>query len=328
MSRPDTSPTPRRWPDRRRPTEPCRARFASAALAGTWANRYGGTDPYRLAPLAGAAGRRPGLLRPQGRGGDAHGGRPAAPGQPSAAGGRHHLRAPLLVHVTTSDISLALLLGPQLSAFAAAGYDVVGVSAAAPTCPTSSVAGIRHMALRHATRSVSVLDDVRAAAELYQLLRRLRPDIVHTHTPKPGIYGRRWGAGAAGVPVVVNTVHGLYATVEDSLRPAGAPSTGWSAWPPRARTPSWSRTRRTWPLLRQAARVPAGTGSTCSATASTWRRFAPGPKAQAARRRGPGRTGRGRRDRRRWCGRALGLGEGLRRQPSWRLGSCAGAAPR
>ena len=40
------------------------------------------------------------------------------------------MRKPLLVHVTTSDISLALLLGPQLSASADAGYDVVGVSAA------------------------------------------------------------------------------------------------------------------------------------------------------------------------------------------------------
>ena len=122
---------------------------------------------------------------------------------------------PLLVHVTTTDMSLALLLGPQLSAFAAAGFDVVGVSAPGPYVADLERAGIRHIALRHATRSVSPLDDVRAAAELYQLLRRLRPDIVHTHTPKAGIYGRL-GGRAARVPVVVNTVHGLYATAEDS----------------------------------------------------------------------------------------------------------------
>jgi glycosyltransferase involved in cell wall biosynthesis len=126
------------------------------------------------------------------------------------------LRKPLLVHVTTTDMSLALLLGPQLSAFAAAGYDVVGVSAAGPFVAELDRAGIRHIALRHATRSVSPLDDVRAASELFRLLRRLRPDIVHTHTPKPGIYGRL-GGRAAHVPVVVNTVHGLYATAEDSV---------------------------------------------------------------------------------------------------------------
>jgi glycosyltransferase involved in cell wall biosynthesis len=112
-------------------------------------------------------------------------------------------------------MSLALLLAPQLSAFAAAGYDVVGVSAEGPYVADLERAGIRHIGLRHATRSVSPFDDLRAAAELYRLLRRLRPDIVHTHTPKPGIYGRL-GGRAARVPVVVNTVHGLYATAEDS----------------------------------------------------------------------------------------------------------------
>lgn len=119
------------------------------------------------------------------------------------------------MHVTSSDISLALLLGPQLSAFSAAGFDVVGVSAPGPFVADLERAGIRHLPLRHATRSMSLLDDVRAASHLYQLLRRLQPDIVHTHTPKPGVYGRL-GGRAARVPVVVNTVHGLYATAEDS----------------------------------------------------------------------------------------------------------------
>lgn len=113
-------------------------------------------------------------------------------------------------------MSLALLLAPQLSAFVAAGYDVVGISGPGPFVVDLERVGIRHIALRHATRSVSPFDDVRAALELYRLLRRLRPDIVHTHTPKPGIYGRL-GGRAARVPVVVNTVHGLYATKEDSL---------------------------------------------------------------------------------------------------------------
>ncbi|HSZ37571.1 MAG TPA: hypothetical protein VK773_10810, partial [Acidimicrobiales bacterium] len=73
------------------------------------------------------------------------------------------MRKPLLVHVTTTDMSLALLLGPQLTAFAAAGFEVVGVSASGSFVPELERAGIRHIALPHATRSVSVLDDVRAA---------------------------------------------------------------------------------------------------------------------------------------------------------------------
>ncbi len=119
-----------------------------------------------------------------------------------------------LVHVTTVDMSLVLLLGPQLRAFAAAGIDVVGVSAPGPFVPQLESWGIRHEPLRHATRSAAPVQDLMAFVELWRLFRRLTPDIVHTHNPKPGLYGRV-AARAAGVPGVVNTVHGLYASPED-----------------------------------------------------------------------------------------------------------------
>ena len=48
------------------------------------------------------------------------------------------------------------------------------------------------------------------------MFRRLRPTIVHTHNPKPGLYGRV-AARIARVPIVVNTVHGLYAQPHDRL---------------------------------------------------------------------------------------------------------------
>ncbi len=57
-------------------------------------------------------------------------------------------RRPRVVHVTTTDISLALLLGPQLAAFADAGYDVIGVSAPGPYVPRLDALGIRHVPLR------------------------------------------------------------------------------------------------------------------------------------------------------------------------------------
>lgn len=188
---------------------------------------------------------------------------------------------PLLVHVTTSDISLALLLGPQLSAFSAAGYDVVGVSAPGPFVSDLERAGVRHIALRHATRSLSPLDDVRAATELYGLLRRLRPDIVHTHTPKPGIYGRL-GGRAARVPVVVNTVHGLYATPDDS-RARRAIVYGLERLAATCSDAEFVQNEEDLATLT-ALRVPAkrlhllGNGIDLE-------RFAPGPKAQEARRR-------------------------------------------
>ena len=121
-----------------------------------------------------------------------------------------------LVHVTTVDMSLVLLLGPQLRAFADAGMEVIGVSAPGPFVPQLESWGIRHEPLRHATRSVAIGQDAMALVELWRLFRRIRPDIVHTHNPKPGVYGRV-AARAAGVSGVVNTVHGLYASPEDRI---------------------------------------------------------------------------------------------------------------
>ena len=45
--------------------------------------------------------------------------------------------------------------------------------------------------------------------------------MLHTHNPKPGVYGRLMGR-RAGVPVIVNTVHGLYATEDDAWTRRGA----------------------------------------------------------------------------------------------------------
>jgi glycosyltransferase involved in cell wall biosynthesis len=122
-----------------------------------------------------------------------------------------------LVHVTTVDLSLRVLLAYQLERFAEAGYDVLGVSAPGEHVAALEHRGIRHAAVRSLTRRWSPARDARALSELRRLFKRERPAIVHTHNPKSGVLGRT-AARAAGVPVVVNTVHGLYTA--SSLGPA------------------------------------------------------------------------------------------------------------
>ena len=56
-------------------------------------------------------------------------------------------------------------------------------------------------------RAIRPLADARALWDLCRLMRRFRPDIVHTHTAKAGVLGRL-AARIAGVPVVVHTYHG------------------------------------------------------------------------------------------------------------------------
>jgi glycosyltransferase involved in cell wall biosynthesis/ribosomal protein S18 acetylase RimI-like enzyme len=122
-----------------------------------------------------------------------------------------------VAHLTTTDLTLRYLLLGQLRRLREEGYEVTAISAPGPNMAAIEAAGVRHLAWRNATRSWNLGADLRAFAELVRLLRRERFDLVHTHNPKPGVIGRV-AARLARVPLVVNTVHGLYATPED--RPA------------------------------------------------------------------------------------------------------------
>ncbi len=65
--------------------------------------------------------------------------------------------------------------------------------------------------LLHASRlgrEIRPLGDLAALLELRAMLRRLKPDLVHTHSSKAGILGRL-AAALAGVPAVVHTFHGF-----------------------------------------------------------------------------------------------------------------------
>jgi glycosyltransferase involved in cell wall biosynthesis len=117
---------------------------------------------------------------------------------------------PRLLHLTTVDLSLHALLANQLRRFAEEGFEVIG--AAAPTGYAKALRedGVDFRPVASLSRSWSPLADVGALSDLVRLFRDLRPDIVHTHNPKSGVLGRV-AARLARVPVIVNTVHGLYA---------------------------------------------------------------------------------------------------------------------
>ena len=122
---------------------------------------------------------------------------------------------PLTVaHLTTVDQSLRYLLLAQLRSVRDLGGTAIGISAPGPWVEELEAEGIRHVPLHSSTRANDPLADLRAARELAQVLAREQVDVLHTHNPKPGLYGRVVGR-LRRVPVVVNTVHGLYATEDD-----------------------------------------------------------------------------------------------------------------
>lgn len=119
-----------------------------------------------------------------------------------------------VAHLTTVDMSLALLLPVELACDVEAGLEVVGLSAPGPYVERVTALGVRHEPIRSLTRAWQPRDDLRAAAQIVRALRRLRVDVLHTHNPKTGVLGRVLGR-LAGVPVVVNTCHGLWADSTD-----------------------------------------------------------------------------------------------------------------
>lgn len=113
-----------------------------------------------------------------------------------------------VAHVTTVDMSLRGLLLNQLQSLRDEGYEVVGISSPGSDVPTIEAAGIRHIAVP-ISRNLTPLADLVSLWCLYQIMRRERFTIVHTHTPKAGLLGQL-AARLAGVPIIVNTVHGFY----------------------------------------------------------------------------------------------------------------------
>lgn len=74
--------------------------------------------------------------------------------------------------------------------------------------PAAEASGCRLMRLPSMVRAVRPWSDVAARQALVRLLRAISPHVVHTHSSKAGILGRS-AAAAAGVPVVVHTIHGM-----------------------------------------------------------------------------------------------------------------------
>jgi glycosyltransferase involved in cell wall biosynthesis len=113
-----------------------------------------------------------------------------------------------IAYVATSDMTLEYQLKDQIRHLISLGHDVSAVSASGPW-----VAGLRASGFKvHTvplTRRIDPLGDLRAFGALVALFARLRPDAVHTQTPKASLIGQ-WAALVARVPYRLHTVFGLY----------------------------------------------------------------------------------------------------------------------
>ena len=112
-----------------------------------------------------------------------------------------------LIRITTVPLSLEKLLENQGRYFKT-HYNITFVSSNANQLKeVADDQGVRHFPLEM-TRKITPLQDLRCLIRLYHFLRKEKPLIVHTHTPKAGIVGML-AARLAGVPIRLHTIAGL-----------------------------------------------------------------------------------------------------------------------
>lgn len=118
---------------------------------------------------------------------------------------------------STVPLSLRCFYADMLDRLRAAGHDVAVVSS--PGAELDAI-GRGHDVRVHAVamaRRISPLADLRALFRLWRVMRRERPDVVHSMTPKAGLLVMA-AAGMAGVRVRIHTFTGLVFPTSRGLR--------------------------------------------------------------------------------------------------------------
>src|ERR1700730_1758834 len=118
------------------------------------------------------------------------------------------MSSPRVAVITTSSLAMRIFFLEQLRYIASHGFDVHGIASPGDdllefnrrsNLPTHGIP---------MRREPRLMADFVSLLRLFNLVRRLKPQIVHTHTPKAGLLGMV-AACLAGVPVRIYTINGL-----------------------------------------------------------------------------------------------------------------------
>lgn len=113
-----------------------------------------------------------------------------------------------LIRVTTVPISLRYLISGQPGFMKQQGFEVILISSEGPDWQyIKDVEGFKRYKVNMA-RQIAVLKDARALLQLIWLFRKIKPQMVHSHTPKAGLLSMV-ASKVAGVPIRLHTVAGL-----------------------------------------------------------------------------------------------------------------------
>jgi glycosyltransferase involved in cell wall biosynthesis len=108
---------------------------------------------------------------------------------------------PKILRITTISLSLEKLLTGQIKYMEAMGFDMHTASHGFFNHPN-------HNEIFSFNRKLRPIQDLKALFELMRIIRTLKPDIVHSHTPKAGLLGML-ASKLCGVKIRMHTVGGL-----------------------------------------------------------------------------------------------------------------------
>lgn len=113
-----------------------------------------------------------------------------------------------LVRVTTVPISLQKLIVGQMQFMGDHNFEVAMISS---DFEDKEMLQLKEQAVFYPvnmTRTISPIEDLKSLYQLIRLFKKIKPSIVHTHTPKAGLLGMI-AAKLTGVPIRLHTVAGL-----------------------------------------------------------------------------------------------------------------------
>src|SRR5437879_117148 len=123
----------------------------------------------------------------------------------------------ILIRVTTVPISLEKLLGGQLHFMNEQGFEVYMVSSPGDNIENLQKKESGKFLPVPMSRTISPFKDLIALIKLIRIFNKIKPDIVHTHTPKAGLLGTL-AAWITRVPVRLHSVAGLPLMEEHGMK--------------------------------------------------------------------------------------------------------------
>ena len=122
-----------------------------------------------------------------------------------------------IVRITTIPISLKILLKGQLNFMQQNGFKVIAASAGGNEAEALKIQENCEHFIVPLSRKINPIQDVICIIKLIKFFKKIKPTIVHTHTPKAGFIGMI-AAYFSIVPIRLHTIAGLPWMIENGIK--------------------------------------------------------------------------------------------------------------